>query len=220
VEKPKRRFRMKIQIGSAVADPNFNVLDYTSLSPSPGNSGGPLWVDSGKDVVGLVSTSGWATQLTANDLQTIQNWESQDSFLWSWPTTTYTFDTHGNVATETTHGADANTYYADFNLQHANPWQYAVSTYDAFTALAFTTIKQNDGTTLVTSYDPHNEHGWRDAVTGYNAAGQMTYVTVEKTDGSMLYTVYDQPGNTAGYTVYEYNTAHQLIGTIQHHVMV
>jgi hypothetical protein len=34
-------------------------------------------------VVGVVSTSGWATQLTAADWNTIQAWEQQDSSLWA-----------------------------------------------------------------------------------------------------------------------------------------
>jgi hypothetical protein len=131
---------------------------------------------SGPDVVGIVSTTGWASKLTTADLQQIQSWENQDTFLWNTAVlqTTYTYDAHGNVATETTLGTDGNTYYADFNLQHVNPWQYAVFTYDSQGALPFTTIKQNDSTELVTTYDRHDVYGWQNAVSGYNAAGQIT----------------------------------------------
>jgi YD repeat-containing protein len=210
------------QVGTVYADPNYNVLDYGTISASPGNSGGPLWINtaSGLDVVGIVSTSGWASKLTAADIQQIMAWENQDSFLWNTaaPQTTYTYDAHGNIATETTHGTDGNTYYTDFNLQHANNWQYAVSTYDSQSSLTFTTIKQNEDTTLVTSYDPHGVHGWQDAISGYNATGQITYVTVQHLDHSEEYTVYDHPGNNTSYTVYDYNAAHLLVS--QHHVLV
>src|SRR5262249_38132285 len=103
------------QVGTVYADPYYNGLDYGTISASPRNSGGPLWINtaSGPEVVGIVSTSGWAAKLTTADIQQIMAWEQQDSFLWS-PTvaqTSYTYDAHGNIATETTHGTDGNTYY-------------------------------------------------------------------------------------------------------------
>jgi YD repeat-containing protein len=206
-------------VGTVFADPNYNVLDYGSVSASPGNSGGPLWINtaSGPEVVGIVSTTGWAAKLTTADIQQIMAWENQDSFLWNpiTPTTTYTYDSHGNVATETTHAADGNTYYSDFNLQHLANWAYAVSTYDSQGALTFTTIHETDGTALVTTYDPHSLHGWHDAVSAYNTAGQITYASVRMTSGYEYLTVYDHPGSNAGYMVYEYNPAHQLIDS--HH---
>jgi len=215
-------FTQTDHIGTVNADPYYDVLDYGSISASPGNSGGPLWIStaSGPDVVGIVSTTGWAAQLTTADVQQIMAWENQDSFLWNTatPQTSYTYDTHGNIATETTHGTDGNTYFSDFNLQHLQNWQYAVTTYDSQGALAFTTIKQNDNTQLVTSYDPHGVHGWQDAISGYNAAGQITYVTVQHMDRTEEYTVYDHPGNNTAYTVYDYNAAHQLVS--QYHVLV
>jgi Ca2+-binding RTX toxin-like protein len=79
------------QVGYVYQDPSYSVLDYGTVTSHPGNSGGPIWVDEGSlgnplpYVVGVVSTSGWATQLTAQDLQTIQNWESQDAYLWAAP---------------------------------------------------------------------------------------------------------------------------------------
>jgi hypothetical protein len=84
------------QVGTVVKDPVYALLDYGSVSISPGNSGGPLWIDSNSTaipqpggpasdpvVVGVVSTSGWATQLTAADWNTIQAWEQQDASLWT-----------------------------------------------------------------------------------------------------------------------------------------
>jgi V8-like Glu-specific endopeptidase len=77
------------QIGTVSADSTYSVLDYVSVSSSPGNSGGPIWINLGTAanplpyVVGVVSTVAWAVQLTNSDWQTIQNWESSDSYLWS-----------------------------------------------------------------------------------------------------------------------------------------
>jgi V8-like Glu-specific endopeptidase len=67
-------------------DSNYSILDYQNFSASPGNSGGPLWVDDIKSVVGIVSTSGWAAQLTVDKWLTILNWEEMDSYLWGGPT--------------------------------------------------------------------------------------------------------------------------------------
>jgi V8-like Glu-specific endopeptidase len=211
-------------IGTVQADQRFDVLDYETITASPGNSGGPVWVDEGTpsnpnpEVVGIVSTTGWAAQLTPADLQQIQAWENQDSFLWntSVAQTTDTYDAHGNVATQTTRGTDGNTYYTDFNLQHAQNWQYAVTTYDPQGSLAFTTIKQNDNTELVTSYDPHGVHGWKDAISGYNAAGAIDHVTVQNLDGTQQYTVYDHPGNFSAYTIYDYDAANRLVNSVHH----
>jgi Ca2+-binding RTX toxin-like protein len=73
------------QVGLVLKNPLFNLLDYVSVTPSPGNSGGPLWVDEGTPgnpqpyVVGVVSTDVHATELTPGDLQTIQGWEADDA---------------------------------------------------------------------------------------------------------------------------------------------
>ena len=69
-------------IGTVSADPDYSVLDYGTLSVQPGNSGGPLWLnDSGSDdVVGIVSTSGWAVQLTEADWSQIEAWVSEDGY--------------------------------------------------------------------------------------------------------------------------------------------
>jgi V8-like Glu-specific endopeptidase len=78
-------------LGTVTKDQNYSVLDYGTLSTSPGNSGGPLWFDSGTSanplpyVVGVVSTGSWATEITAADLTQIQAWEAADSHLWSTP---------------------------------------------------------------------------------------------------------------------------------------
>ncbi|OMI00276.1 hypothetical protein BSN85_34995 [Bradyrhizobium brasilense] len=80
-------------IGSVYQDPGYAVLDYGTLSTSPGNSGGPIWYDAGGAgnplpyVVGIVSTGSWGVQLTGADLQQIQSWEAADSYLWSTPST-------------------------------------------------------------------------------------------------------------------------------------
>jgi V8-like Glu-specific endopeptidase len=77
--------------GTVFPDGNYSILDYGTLynQTSPGNSGGPLWIDLGTAghpspyIVGVVSTSGWGTQITSSDWQTIQGWQSQDSYLWA-----------------------------------------------------------------------------------------------------------------------------------------
>src|SRR5262249_39053952 len=70
------------QVGTVFADPSYSVLDYGSVSPSPGNSGGPLWLNyNGSDcVVGVFSTRGWACQLTAADWSQIESWVAQDGY--------------------------------------------------------------------------------------------------------------------------------------------
>jgi V8-like Glu-specific endopeptidase len=69
-------------VGTVAADPSYSVLDYGTLTVSPGNSGGPLWLSSnGSDaVVGIVSTSGWAVQLTSADWSQIESWVSGDGY--------------------------------------------------------------------------------------------------------------------------------------------
>jgi V8-like Glu-specific endopeptidase len=70
------------QVGTIYADPSYSVLDYGTLSSSPGNSGGPIWLnyDGSDDVAGIVSTSGWASQLTAADFTQIESWVAQDGY--------------------------------------------------------------------------------------------------------------------------------------------
>jgi hypothetical protein len=70
------------RVGTVSADPSFSVLDYGTLSTSDGNSGGPLWLNfnGSDDVVGVVSTGLWATQLTTADWSQIESWVSQDGY--------------------------------------------------------------------------------------------------------------------------------------------
>jgi Ca2+-binding RTX toxin-like protein len=76
------------QTGVIQADAHYATLDYVSVASTPGNSGAPVWIDAGAasdpqpTVVGVVSTTGWASQLTASDLATINAWEKADSYLW------------------------------------------------------------------------------------------------------------------------------------------
>jgi V8-like Glu-specific endopeptidase len=81
------------QVGTVSADPSYSVLDYDpeTLKPHPGNSGGPLWVDDNgsDDVVGLVSTSGWACQLTSADWSQIEAWVSADGYSLATSSTAY-----------------------------------------------------------------------------------------------------------------------------------
>jgi V8-like Glu-specific endopeptidase len=67
-------------VGTVSVDPYYSVLDYGTVSVSPGNSGGPLWFDDNgsDDVVGVVSTTGWAAQLTTADWSEIESWVSED----------------------------------------------------------------------------------------------------------------------------------------------
>jgi hypothetical protein len=110
------------------------------------------------------------------------------------PRTTHTYDANGNIATTTTHAADGNTYYTDFNLQHLQNWQYAVSTYDSTGALTFTTIKESDGTGFVTTYDPHHTQNWAYAVSTYDSLGALTFTTIKENGGPTLVTTYDPHG--------------------------
>ena len=70
------------QVGTVSADPNYSVLDYGTVSTNPGDSGGPLWLDNNgsDDVAGIVSTSGWACQLTTGDWSQIESWVSEDGY--------------------------------------------------------------------------------------------------------------------------------------------
>ncbi len=79
--------------GTVQADPTYSVLDNLSLSPIPGDSGGPLWYNAGtgaspqNTVVGLVSTGGfsggYSVQLTQADINQINSWIAQDASLWT-----------------------------------------------------------------------------------------------------------------------------------------
>jgi V8-like Glu-specific endopeptidase len=79
------------QVGTVSLDPIYSVLDYGTVAASPGNSGGPLWINQGTAqnplpyVTGIVSTTGYACQLTSADWQTINSWEQADSYLWASP---------------------------------------------------------------------------------------------------------------------------------------
>ena len=64
-------------------DPNYTLLDGTSIGA--GSSGGPVWVEtaSGPDVVGLVSSiapdgTGYSVQITTSVLNQIEAWVAQD----------------------------------------------------------------------------------------------------------------------------------------------
>jgi hypothetical protein len=76
------------KFGNVTKDPTYSVLNYGAFSPSPpsaGNSGGPVWLDGFNYVVGIISSTAWATQLTAADWDTIVAWENADSYLWAPP---------------------------------------------------------------------------------------------------------------------------------------
>lgn len=74
-------------VGTVTEDPVYSLLDYGTLSVSPGNSGGPLWLNANgsDDVCGIVSTGYWACQLTAGDWSQIAAWQNDDSYLWNQP---------------------------------------------------------------------------------------------------------------------------------------
>jgi V8-like Glu-specific endopeptidase len=75
--------------GTVTTDAYYNILNYGTLATQPGNSGGPLWINQGTAsnpqpaLVGLVSTSGWAFELTSSSYNTIQNWITADSSMWT-----------------------------------------------------------------------------------------------------------------------------------------
>jgi V8-like Glu-specific endopeptidase len=81
------------QVGSVTADLRYSVLDYAESGfSSPGDSGGPLWLDANgsDDVAGIVSTTGYACQLTAADLSQIESWVNEDGYSLESPSTTHT----------------------------------------------------------------------------------------------------------------------------------
>lgn len=69
---------------SVSKDPTYPLLDYPSGTTAHGNSGGPVWVEANNlpYVVGVVSSTGSAVQITSSDLSQIQTWEAADSSLW------------------------------------------------------------------------------------------------------------------------------------------
>jgi V8-like Glu-specific endopeptidase len=75
------------QVGTVSADPNYSVLDYGTIAPQPGDSGGPIWLDYGgsDDVAGIVSTTSYACQLTASDWSQIESWVSEDGYTLGTP---------------------------------------------------------------------------------------------------------------------------------------
>ena len=79
------------EVGSVTADRTYSVLDYEPGFSSPGDSGGPIWLDSNgsDDVAGIVSTTGYACQLTAADLSQIESWVSEDGYSLEAPSTTH-----------------------------------------------------------------------------------------------------------------------------------
>jgi V8-like Glu-specific endopeptidase len=57
--------RMTNDWGYATEDMNHGVFNYVDIESNPGNSGGPLWYQGadGPYVVGVCSTTGWATDI-------------------------------------------------------------------------------------------------------------------------------------------------------------
>ena len=81
------------KVGAVTADGRYSVLNYAEPDFSnPGDSGGPIWLNSnGSDeVAGIVSTTGYACQLTAADLSQIESWVSEDGYSLEAPSTTHT----------------------------------------------------------------------------------------------------------------------------------
>lgn len=75
--------RMTNEYGAATKNQDFDVFDYESIESSSGNSGGPLWNDTanGPSIVGIASTEGWASGLSAQ-YPVIENWiDANDSLL-------------------------------------------------------------------------------------------------------------------------------------------
>jgi Ca2+-binding RTX toxin-like protein len=77
-------------VGTVTEDPVYSVLNWGSLTGqiSGGESGGPVWIDADPGpsvnprVVGIVSTTGWAVQLTNDLLAQISEWIRADSYIW------------------------------------------------------------------------------------------------------------------------------------------
>lgn len=78
---------MDDDVVTVTADARYGVLNLGAGTALSGESGGPVWVEgsSGPIIVGVVSTSAWADQLTFADIAQIRSWQAQDAFLWAEP---------------------------------------------------------------------------------------------------------------------------------------
>ena len=74
--------RMTNDYGSASENSFYDVLDYGSLESNPGNSGGPIWYQTGGSyyVSGIVSTGGWGAGLDLTYDQ-IVSWMNDNNYM-------------------------------------------------------------------------------------------------------------------------------------------
>ena len=138
---------------------------------------------------------------------------SATTFFWS--TDTRTYNDQGSLSTILDQSDDGLTFLTDYNIDHLNPWNLAVTTYDAQDRGAFVSI-YTDGGVLVTGYDAAGDQSWSYAVSGYDGQGRLEYVTVVNDDNTQLYTRYSFSGNT-DYSIYSYDTQNNLTQSYIHY---
>jgi V8-like Glu-specific endopeptidase len=72
--------------GTVDRNSTYDVLDYETFNAHPGNSGGPIWVDKKPGpgvepyVVGIVSTTDWATLISTEVFRQIRKWVHGDGY--------------------------------------------------------------------------------------------------------------------------------------------
>lgn len=74
--------RMIEDIGTSMPMPNYDLIDLSDFEINPGNSGGPVWYSSieGPVVIGAVSTSLWAAEVSAH-YETLASWIVGNDYL-------------------------------------------------------------------------------------------------------------------------------------------
>ena len=74
--------RLIEDIGASTLMPNYDLVDLSDFEINSGNSGGPVWYSSteGPVVIGAVSTSLWATEVSAH-YETLASWIVDNDYL-------------------------------------------------------------------------------------------------------------------------------------------
>ncbi len=74
--------RMTNDYGYVTENPDFDVFDFQSIEPLPGSSGSPLWStgEEGLSIAGVLSTRGWAVDVSAR-YSGILDWVEANDFL-------------------------------------------------------------------------------------------------------------------------------------------
>jgi serralysin len=199
-------------VNTAVYSGNFS--DYTwsqnangSLNIADLRAGGADGIDTLRNIQYLAFHD--QTVAVADHLGTV-NTTVDTGNIFPWSVETRAYDAQSRLSTVTSKQDNGTTFFTDYNLSKANPWNYSVSTYDSADHLAFVSIYKD--VLLVTSYDATNTAPWNQAISGYDTAGRLDYVTVVNDDGTSAYTVYDDT-TRVDFTTYTYDASNKLVHT-------